>query len=221
MNNQYISNNKELVDVVTKFYLQEVPAITVANLYFKYNLYSAASTYYNIYLQEIRNKTYIDNYNMVKSYCFCQMARCYYYQQKDGNYSNWQLEMIHNLCKDSLVYNKENTYTYIILGSVYFLQNKDKEAYYEFKNAIMCVETLEQYTLDNRFYEEMLNIILLMFDICKDNHILLTDEIIKKIYKFLSEHTYYTHEHIQLVNDRISKHYDLLDIEVNIMNGTF
>ena len=44
----------------------------------------------------------------MKSYCFGKVAECYYNQQIDHNFSNWQLKMIYDMCQEAIIYNHSN-----------------------------------------------------------------------------------------------------------------
>jgi len=215
----YISNNQEIIDAIIDFYQYKKSALEVADIYFKYNLYSAAATYYNIHLQSIRNNDNILKYNEVKSYCFSQMAASYYYQELDHNYSIWQLEMIQDLCKESIIYNPQNVQTHFILGQVYFFLRRDKDAYYSYKSMVMSLDYNK--ILSPRLYEDIFNAILLMFELCKNNQIIITNNVIKKIYDFLINSKYYTFDNISLITQKVKEHLTKEEIEINIMNGNF
>ena len=100
----YISNNKEINTALKKFYNREISALEIGDIYFKYRLYSAASSFYNIELFDILNTKQYER----KSYCFQKMGECYLSQQLDGNFSDWQLEMINELFTEAITFNQYN-----------------------------------------------------------------------------------------------------------------
>ena len=147
----YISNNTILRNKIRQFYLHECTALELAEEYFVNKIYSAAATYYCIHINDLRNTTLNDH---EKSYCFIQAAKCYWNQQLDRNYSDWQKDIIINLCKESIIIDNRID-AHLLLANIHELDDHQKNAYFEYKYVVTHIDQLN--------FLIMLNIILLLF----------------------------------------------------------
>lgn len=212
---EYTSNNTNLIQAINDFYNRDISAMKLGDIYMKNKLYSAASTYYSIEINSLLDDT---NSNDIISYCFSQMAECYFLQQKDRNFSSWQLEMIYDLCKEAITYNNLNFKAYIILGGVYELQKKQKDAYFCYQYVINHLQDIK---LNNKSEGiSIYNMILHYFDICDYYFIIKYENVLTHINKFiLTYKEYFTYDLIEKLYHRINQHKTIDPYELKIIEG--
>ena len=190
-------NNVHLNNMIKKFYMHECSAKDLADVYFYYKYYSAAATFYNIEINDNINS----DANDLKSYCLYMMAKCYFNQQHDHNYSKWQLEIIIDLCKESLALNIENLPATILLGYAYMYNEEYKNTYFCFQTII---NNIDKITFSNP--SEFINIINIYFNICEYYFMYKYDDIIKKIITYVSTNDLFSYEDIKQIFERINQH---------------
>ena len=170
----YISNNQILRDKISKFYLHECTALELAEEYFANKIYSAAATYYCIHINDLRNTTLNDH---EKSYCFIQAAKCYWNQQLDRNYSNWQKDIIINLCKESIIIDNRID-AHLLLANIHELDDHQKNAYFEYKYVVTHIDQLKDINVNAQVIE---NCIYKFFEYAEYYFIVVPDVTINKI----------------------------------------
>ena len=209
----YISNNKELRDKIKQFYMYECSALDLAEEYYKNKLYSAAATYYCTHINDLRNDTTKDS---IRSYCFVQMAKCYWNQQLDRNYSSWQLDIMLNLCKESIIIDNRID-AHLLLGNIYEFDNYQKNAYFEYKYVVNHIDQLQKINIDAHIIEKC---ICRFFDYAEHYFIVVPEVIINKIINSITYTIDIDVNVMKNVIDRIYTHKSSLDIrQKNIMNG--
>lgn len=212
---EYISNNPELKQAIIDSYNRKILPYQLADIYFKYKLYSAASTYYNWQIYDLHNCSY-DKFD-VKSYCFSQLAQCYYNQQQDHEFSGWQLSMIHDMCKEAISYNRQNYQAILLLGICQIKQNQQKEAYFTYNQFIL---NLNQYQI---FEEDLMNIYKMFFtyfDLCEKFFIIKYDYVYKIMLNFISSYDLFDYTLINDFNNRYKEHINKVSkYEQNIILG--
>ena len=211
---EYISNNKELNKAIKLAYQHRIQPYELADIYFKNKLYSAAVSYYTAQL----NVLHINNDNNLecKSYCFGKIAECYYNQQKDHNFSGWQLSMIYDMCQESIIHDEFNYKSYLICGKCLILMNKYKEAYFIYYKFIM---NLDKYNIKEEDLYLILDVIYEFFDLCEIYHIIRYDNIYKQILNGLNKYNYVSYDTLNLIHDRYKSHKEKISqIELDIMN---
>ena len=209
----YISNNQILRDKISKFYLHECTALELAEEYFANKIYSAAATYYCIHINDLRNTTLNDH---EKSYCFIQAAKCYWNQQLDRNYSNWQKDIIINLCKESIIIDNRID-AHLLLANIHELDDHQKNAYFEYKYVVTHIDQLKDINVNAQVIE---NCIYKFFEYAEYYFIVVPDVTINKIIKNITSATNINIEIIKGIIDRIYMHKSSIDErQKNIMNG--
>lgn len=207
--------NDELNTALKKFYLHQISPLNVADIYYKYKLYSAANAYYTITIDSLLNKQ--DNYT--KSYCFLQMANCYYYQQLDNKLGDWQVDTIFHLCKESVAHDYTNIKAHILLTKAYELMNQVKNAYYE---AEFVINNLYLYDIESQEdFNVIVDFCIHFFDLCESHFVIKYDDVYKTIINYLSNNELCTYEMLQNVIERINNHKaNVNQEEINTINGT-
>lgn len=209
----YISNNQILRDKISKFYLHECTALELAEEYFANKIYSAAATYYCIHINDLRNTTLNDH---EKSYCFIQAAKCYWNQQLDRNYSDWQKDIIINLCKESIIIDNRID-AHLLLANIHELDDHQKNAYFEYKYVVTHIDQLKDINVNAQVIE---NCIYKFFDYAEHYFIVVPDVTINKIIKNITSASNINVEIIKGIIDRIYMHKSSIDErQKNIMNG--
>lgn len=204
--------NNELCDIIKKFYLRECTEVEVADIYYKYKLYSAATSYYTIAIDSKLNQ--IDD--KFKSYCFCQMAKCYYYQQLDREWSPWQLDTIHHLCKEAIAYDYTNIKAHMILSEAYERLDQVKNGYYE---AEFVINNLDLYEVESK--QDIIDIIEFckhFFDLAEAHFVIKYEDMFIKIINYLSNNDYFNYDMIKDVMERIDKHRAILNNDAEQTN---
>lgn len=213
---EYISNNQKLNKAIIQFYNREIDPYILGEIYFKYNQYSAAATYYSLQLNNLLNCD--SSLYITKSYCFSKLAECYYNQQIDHKFSDWQLSLIHDMCKEAISYNRNNIVAYLLLIKCFIFKNEIKNAYYILNNLVLNLEKMDE--LSSEYAELFIEIILTYFDLCENCYIIKYDNIYKSILKFILKYSFFTYEHILKINDRYNNHMNNISYyESDIMNG--
>lgn len=211
---EYISNNKELNEAIKLAYLHKIEPYELADVYFDNKLYSAAVTYYTAQLDLLHINN--DNNNDCKSYCFGRIAECYFNQQKDHQFSNWQLSMIYDMCKESIIYDNLNYKSYLICGKALIALNRYKDAYFIY---YQFITDLNKYVLKEEDLTLVLEVIYEFFDLCEMFHIIKYDNIYKEIINKLTQYDYVSYNTINEVHCRYKKHKEKISqIELDIMN---
>lgn len=212
---KYISNNEELNKAIKLAYQREIEPYQLADIYFKNKLYSAAASYYVIQINDIHNKKYNDDY--MKSYCFGKVAECYYNQQIDHKFSNWQLKMIYDMCQEAIIYNHSNYKPYLICGKCLILMKEYKSAYFIYDDFI---NNLKNFDLDEQDLELFLDVIYEFFDLCEMYYIIKYDDTYNKIINFISKYSFFNFNAIDEIHKRYKRHKDsVTQLELDIMNG--
>jgi len=176
----YISNNPELRQAIKDLYNHKIQPYELADIYYKNQLYSAASTYYNWEIYDLHNCLKIDFQK--KSYCFLQLAKCYYNQQKDHHFSNWQLSMIYDMCQEAISYDPQNYQAILLIGLCQIKLERYKEAYFTYNKFIL---NLDKYTIQREDYHEIYNLFLVFFDLCEKFYIIKYEYIYKIMMSFV------------------------------------
>ena len=209
----YISNNTILRNKIRQFYLHECTALELAEEYFANKIYSAAATYYCIHINDLRNTTLNDH---EKSYCFIQAAKCYWNQQLDRNYSNWQKDIIINLCKESIIIDNRID-AHLLLANIHELDDHQKNAYFEYKYVVTHIDQLKDINVNAQVIE---NCIYKFFEYAEHYFIVVPDVTINKIIKNITSASNINVEIIKGIIDRIYMHKSSIDErQKNIMNG--
>ena len=209
----YISNNQILRNKIRQFYLHEWTALELAEEYFANKIYSAAATYYCIHINDLRNTTLNDH---EKSYCFIQAAKCYWNQQLDRNYSDWQKDIIINLCKESIIIDNRID-AHLLLANIHELDDHQKNAYFEYKYVVTHIDQLKDINVNAQVIE---NCIYKFFDYAEHYFIVVSDVTINKIIKNITSASNINVEIIKGIIDRIYMHKSSIDErQKNIMNG--
>lgn len=209
----YISNNTILRNKIRQFYLHECTALELAEEYFVNKIYSAAATYYCIHINDLRNTTLNDH---EKSYCFIQAAKCYWNQQLDRNYSDWQKDIIINLCKESIIIDNRID-AHLLLANIHELDDHQKNAYFEYKYVVTHIDQLKDINVNAQVIE---NCIYKFFDYAEHYFIVVPDVTINKIIKNITSASNINVEIIKGIIDRIYMHKSSIDErQKNIMNG--
>lgn len=204
MNN--IINN----EYIKAFYNKEISSLELADIYYENKLYSAASSLYNISLDSILNSNKFEE----KSYCFSQMSMCYLMQQKDKDYSEWQLSMIYDMAYDAIVFNTYNYIAWYCLGKANELFNKTKEAYYAYSYILMNLLDYVKEEDEELIYDIIFNTI----NIAEQKYIIKYDYFFKKIINwYVNTKNYDFNKYYNLIN-KIYEHKNMLsEDEKNIM----
>lgn len=209
----YIANNNEINEALKNFYNRKCTALEIADVYFKYKLYSAASSFYNIELFDILNTYEFER----KSYCFQKMGECYLNQQSDQAFSNWQLQMIYELFTESLTYDQDNFRSMIGLGKCYMLQNKMKEAYHTYNHLLLSLYKYTDMTPEE--YDIIFDICFTLYDLAEQHFIIKYDYFNNAIVNFFTSINYDSNKIYQLM-ERIKQHKDsITQYESNIIKG--
>lgn len=213
---EYISNNKELNKAIIQMYQREIDPYQLADIYLKYKLYSAASTYYVMQLNDLHNCKK-EEYQL-KSYCFGKLAECYYNQQKDHIFSGWQLSLIYDMCKEAIGYDRNNLVAYLILGKCQILRNNIKDAYFTYNDMILNLPNVIDF--DPQYIPLFVNVIIEYFNLCELFYIIKYEHIYRNIINFMLKFPWFTYKDIKKVNERYQNHLDkITEYELDIMEG--
>ena len=207
----YIANNKEINTALKKFYNREISALEIGDIYFKYRLYSAASSFYNIELFDILNTKQYER----KSYCFQKMGECYLSQQLDGNFSDWQLEMINELFTEAITFNQYNYIAYLGLITCLELQNRSKEVYHYCNRLLLHIN---EFNIKPEDYARIYKLSLKFYDLSEYFFIIKYDYFNNTLLKFFLDINYNTKKICVLAN-RIQKHIAIDKYENDIIKG--
>ena len=207
--------NNKLHNAIIEFYQHKIESYQLAEVYFEENLYSAAATYYTLQLNELCNCNK-DRYEF-KSYCFSKLAECYYHQQKDKLFSDWQLSLIHDMCKESIVYDRFNILSYLFLSKCYIGRKDPKNAYFTLNQLFMNLSLYNK--LDKNYYDLFIESVIDYFDICEIYQIIKYDELYKSIINYLLKFNFPSKDIITVTN-RYQKHINkITEYEHDIING--
>jgi len=208
--------NKKIIDskFIKAFYNKEISSLELAKIYFDNELYSAANTFFNVHLGEILNTNKFEE----KSYCISQIALCYLLQQKDKNYGEWQLSMIHDTASDAIVFNPNNYIAWYCVGESYRLLNDNKKAYYCYSYIIMNLLDDIKPEDENIIY----NMIFVLFDILYMINIIKYDYFINKIMNwYINSKNYDFMKYVDLMNKIYDHKTQLSEEEKNIINNKY
>lgn len=207
----YIANNKEINDALKKFYNRDISALMIADMYFKYKLYSAASSFYNVELFDILNT---DEYER-KSYCFQKMGECYLNQQSDQQFSGWQLEMIYELFSEAITFDLYNYKAYLGMIKCLLLKGNRKEAYHYCNKFIL---NIHMFKIEPEDYDEIYELCFTLYDLSDEFFIIKYDYFNNIVLSFFSSINYDMKKIYQLV-ERINKHITIDEFEKDIIEG--
>lgn len=194
-----IIHSKELQQAVIDFYQHKLESYDLADIYFKNQLYSAATTYYIQCINELYN---CDEFSYdIKAYCLYHVALCCYYQKYDfGHLGEWQWQTITQLCKESLTYDKTNFAPYMLLGYFYkdFCNNEINE-YYIYQDLFVNINKIK---IDKEYKDDFMNIIIRYIDIYTNMCKVKYDKLFKKIFNYMNNSDIFTTKDLQLVIDK-------------------
>ena len=184
MNKVNVLNDHRISILIKNFYLRNIDEMTLADNYFNYGLYSAASGIYCSYL----NQHYKDLDTIKKSECLVKLANCYL-NQLDDQPSEWQLTLIYSLLKYSIIYNPKNFLSHYFLAVTYIKQGNPKDACFEYEYIIMNLNSLEFIDYLKEYHIEfIINSIYNTYLISDRFKTVKYDSFNKKVLDFLSNH---------------------------------
>ena len=209
--------HKDLNNAIIQMYNREISPCELADIYFKYKLYSCAATYYVLQLNELRESN--NNDKESKSYCFAKIAECYYNQQKNHNFSGWQLSMIHDMCQESISYNPfTNLKPYLILGKCLMKRRENKRAYFVYNDMVLNLDKFDYLNSeDKKLFIEAINEYLTLAEL---HQIIKYDEIYVKIVEFMTKNKCFKFEDFSFIYNRFANHIKYVkQEEIDIMKG--
>ena len=208
--------NTKLNKAIKQYYLDLINAIDLADIYYSESLYSAACGYYQSYLC-----VYADLCDDIeKSYCLCQIGKCYL-KQTNNHLSQWQYQLIYEVLHSAINYNPYNYKAYLTLAELYKLREdansleKLKDIYYLYEFIIM--NTLDK--IDDEDNDNIANIIIEYYESCEHFFICKYKNIESKIFKFINSNQISRDLYIKIV-DAISKNRNKPEDEYKLLTNS-